>query len=971
MINQSLVVGVRAWTEVLSSSDKSKNNYSYVKGWRSQSIGKRVLVFDTETTADRLQNLQFGCFRLYEENRLLLEGLILSDTLTEIETSKIKAYANTNKIPVASRQEFIEKVFLPEVYELGTLCVGFNLPFDLSRIAQRAGVGRKKHKNSFTFFLTENPYNPRLRVESINNKASFISLASPKTVPERKGGKRKLFKGNFLDLRTLVWALTNQSHSLKSACNLFQVDHGKQEVETYGVITNEFIDYCRRDVLATWELYVKLTEEYNKHPIELPITKVYSPASIGKAYMKAIGIQPLHDKQPDSPSDVLGYAMASYYGGRAECHVRKTVVPITYLDVISMYPTVFVLQGLWKYVIAKRFKVEDATELVKDSLSQIILDDLFQKETWLNIPALVEVKPDSDIFPIRAKYADQGDFQIGLNHLTSKESMWYTLADVIAAKLLTGKMPQVIRAIRVIPEGIQTNLKPVSLSGSVPVDPTTEDFFKKVIEERKHVQKLCKDTQDPVVAKKLDALQKFLKVIANSTSYGIFAEFNRKDFESEKKQEIIVRGQSSYITNSVYYEEPGYFANPVIATLITGAARLILAMVELSSIKEGTTYAFCDTDSMAVVGRDFAVAERITKRFESICPYHFGGSILKVEDENFDEESKERSQLYFYGISAKRYALFNLDKNGNPIIRKYSEHGLGHLLSPSQDDSTCWMEELWLYLISNHLGNKPKVPEWLVQPSVSRLSVTRPVLWKPFRTQGTDYKEQVKPFNFMLVGFGSIGSYQEGNCKKQNAERIGCPEPKMPCKYRSTCRLTQPIRPVAPYEREAKKWPGLAWTDLKTGIPIQLNFTQDSLPMVSSIPVQTYRSVLQEYVTHPEAKAAGPDGVPCSERTVGILQRMNINAVDIIHIGKESNRLEEVQTLGINDKTYVIYEEDWTVTKEKLKAFPIMQIARISGLSRREVQYLLSGVKKPHLQTVKLLQETLELLRMNTKQNSN
>lgn len=214
MTEQNHIVGVRAWTEI-TSSETEQNKKFYAKGWRAQPLGKRILVFDTETTTDSLQNMKFGCFRLYNEKRLLLEGLILSDSLKEIEISKIKTYAVNHGILVATRQQFIEKVFLPEVYEMGTLCIGFNLPFDLSRIAQRAGVGRKKHKNAFTFFLTDNPYHPRLRVESINNKAAFISFAAPKTVSQRQGGRRNLFKGNFLDLRTLVWALTNQSHSLK------------------------------------------------------------------------------------------------------------------------------------------------------------------------------------------------------------------------------------------------------------------------------------------------------------------------------------------------------------------------------------------------------------------------------------------------------------------------------------------------------------------------------------------------------------------------------------------------------------------------------------------------------------------------------------------------------------------------------------------------------------------------------------
>jgi hypothetical protein len=37
----------------------------------------------------------------------------------------------------------------------------------------------------------------------------------------------------------------------------------------------------------------------------------------------------------------------------------------------------------------------------------------------------------------------------------------------------------------------------------------------------------------------------------------------------------------------------------VLATLTTGAARLMLAMVEVLATREGLGWAFCDTDSMA------------------------------------------------------------------------------------------------------------------------------------------------------------------------------------------------------------------------------------------------------------------------------------------------------------------------------------------------------------------------------------
>jgi len=112
-----------------------------------------------------------------------------------------------------------------------------------------------------------------------------------------------VFRGNFLDLRTLAFALTDRGHTLESACEEFDVEHGKEAAKRHGVVTEEYVKYNLRDVLATSELAIKLLEEYEKHPINLQITKAYSPASIGKSYLRAMSIPPILERQPDFPKD--------------------------------------------------------------------------------------------------------------------------------------------------------------------------------------------------------------------------------------------------------------------------------------------------------------------------------------------------------------------------------------------------------------------------------------------------------------------------------------------------------------------------------------------------------------------------------------------------------------------------------------------------------------------------------------------
>jgi len=63
------------------------------------------------------------------------------------------------------------------------------------------------------------------------------------------------------------------------------------------------------------------------------------------------------------------------------------------------------------------------------------------------------------------------------------------------------------------------------------------------------------------------------------------------------------------------------------------------------------------------------------------------------------EEDKKHNPLHdklFYGISSKRYVLYDRDDKTNEFtIYKYSAHGLGHLLDPFPKDKSDEEKEKW------------------------------------------------------------------------------------------------------------------------------------------------------------------------------------------------------------------------------------------------------------------------------------
>ena len=70
-----------------------------------------------------------------------------------------------------------------------------------------------------------------------------------------------------LDLKTLSWALENQSHSLQSACEARELQ-GKIEHTPTGLVTLEELDYNQGDLRASVGLLNDLRADFDTHPLD-------------------------------------------------------------------------------------------------------------------------------------------------------------------------------------------------------------------------------------------------------------------------------------------------------------------------------------------------------------------------------------------------------------------------------------------------------------------------------------------------------------------------------------------------------------------------------------------------------------------------------------------------------------------------------------------------------------------------------
>ena len=868
-----------------------------------------ALVLDAETTFDAVQRLKFGSYQVRENKNLVQSGIFYEPaSLTKTDIKVIKRFAEDAELrppylPVLalSRAQFVAKIFFPIVYDLDALCVGTNLPFVLSRLAidHKRAVGKLMH-GGFSFVLSEDKTKPRLQIRHLTKRAAFIQFANPermKRTPQdhELDHKSAHSRGYFLDVLTLESALFPDSESS------FEKTYRHNYKNPAKPVTRKQLKGAMKSLDSIWNETDKLRKRYESFSLTRTlVTRIYSAAGIGKAHFREMEIKPWTDLQPKFPRELLGAIMSSFFAGRAEVHIRRNIARVLYCDFLSMYPTVCTLMGLWHFVIAKRMAWKDVTDETTSLLQEIRLGELQNQEIWKELSVLVQVQPMGDRFPVRAKY-NQPYYSVGFNKLKSASPLWYTLADCIASTLLSRRPPKVIRALRFSPVGKQHGLKPIRLMGdsAYPVDPREDDFFRKLIDLRNQTKRAAARSSGEERVR-LEAEELAFKTVANSSTYGIFVQMNTQDYERGQEVKCYGHNNNSFASTVKSIEDPGEYFHPLLATLITGGARLMLAMTEALTKEAGITWAFCDTDSMALApleGMERAEfmtrALRVQQSFKSLNPYTVKEeeSLLEIEDENYEFEDGGRTdqltELYCCAISAKRYALFSRDQSGQPIVRKASAHGLGHLLISNEISTkgipppsfplekigvTQWQYELWYEILLAALGPTPnrvnfELLKYLNKPAASQFVVINRRILRWFRSYNCDksYSQQVKPFNYLYS---------------------------LQVKPKPTFDLTEEsealISPIAPYGDLSKAH--LSCFDRDTGVPVP--------PQL----LQTYREVLRAYHLHPERKSERGDYT-----NRGYTGPKHVSAVAVEYIGKEANRLEEQWHLGLDDEAQIVY----------------------------------------------------------------
>jgi hypothetical protein len=102
-------------------------------------------------------------------------------------------------------------------------------------------------------------------------------------------------------------------------------------------------------------------------------------------------------------------------------------------------------------------------------------------------------------------------------------------------------------------------------------------FYRRFIDLRSQVKEQL-NTADPSDEADLDSQQQALKILANATSYGIFVELIVEELDATESRLCFGSGNDGFPVRVDKVETPGHYFHPLLATLITGAAHLMLAI---------------------------------------------------------------------------------------------------------------------------------------------------------------------------------------------------------------------------------------------------------------------------------------------------------------------------------------------------------------------------------------------------------
>ena len=311
--------------------------------------------------------------------------------------------------------------------------------------------------------------------------------------------------------------------------------------------------------------------------VRFPLARAVSPSAPADYLLRRFRVDPPLGRFALRPEEHAAWWEA-FHGGWIDDDpaLRGRGFGAVVLDVTSAYPLTAHLVGWWDVMTADRLVRRSVLRELRTLCDRAAKDPaaVLDPAVWERFGlTLCEVVPDGEVFPVSLDDPRRPDGRTETVPVTARgRTMFYSWCDVVAASILSGRVPRIVRAVRLAPEGRQDGLRQrVAVYPGLVIDAGSDPVLGLVARRRQ-----AKAAGDKVLAAELHA-------VVNSLVSG----------NPSRLDDVRVKRGNRWRTE----ERAGPWTFAPIAVSVTAGARLLLAAVDRMARDLGGGVAYRDTDS--------------------------------------------------------------------------------------------------------------------------------------------------------------------------------------------------------------------------------------------------------------------------------------------------------------------------------------------------------------------------------------
>ncbi len=272
----------------------------------------------------------------------------------------------------------------------------------------------------------------------------------------------------------------------------------------------------------------------------------------------------------------------------------RTVVSF---DAPAMYALVAYLLAIGRHLAARSMRVRRAG--VTDRLAAFLAEPhlrraLRHRPAWSRWGlTFAAVRPRNDPLPAKARYNPGADEHLlAANPLDFDGTLWFHWADLAAAVVATGRVPELVDAITFVPVGTQDGLRPIRIRSGRRIDLAQgDDLFVTLVAERDRAKRAAGRG-----SREQSRVAEVLKLVIEAVAFGQLARFDPPTSPTGGT----VCGPWGPLRTRTPLERAGPWCWPPAAAGVCAGARLLLALARTEVEDCGATPVGFDTDAVAV-----------------------------------------------------------------------------------------------------------------------------------------------------------------------------------------------------------------------------------------------------------------------------------------------------------------------------------------------------------------------------------